>query len=221
MKTARPNFSSKCLPIFCMLGPVWFLSLGFMTSCGKSTAAKGFISDANICNPIKNSEDIPVDFSKGKTALPAATGGTFIAAQLTTPEVATKNVWGIEFLLSNLAATPATLTVTPLVKRDTLNGVESFTVGPDGATATQPVMDPVELVSTSLEPAWVRGQLGSVINVKNGDAVWLVTRPTFTGEQSVAWWMSLGSGLYVAPLGTPIYGEIPGLEVIHRLVYCE
>jgi hypothetical protein len=221
MNNTRIEIKSGWLRSFCALATVSVVALSFVTSCGSSIKGKGFISDANVCRPIKNSEDVPVDFSTGKIAVPAVTGGTFTAAQLSTPEVEPKMVWGFEFLLSNLLPTPATMKVTVLVKRDSIKSVESFTIGPDGATATQPVSNSAEIVSQALEPTWVRGQLSTAIKLDVGESIWLLNKSGFDGLQVVAWWLTTGSGLHVAPLGVPGYAEIPSVQVIHRLVYCE
>jgi hypothetical protein len=205
-------------------GPAVFLStimMALMTSCGTQTIAKGFVSDANICRPIDNSAEVPVDFSKGKLAVPAVTGGTIAIGQMTTPEVEKKYVWGFELLLSNTLTLASKMTISPLIKRSSPEGSELFSVGPDGATAMDPLFGGTDIVSQALTPTWVRGQLNSVITLDAGQSIWLVAKPTFDGEQSLAWWLTSGEGLYVAPPGVPAYANVPDVKALHRLVYCD
>ena len=192
-----------------------------LASCGKLGGENGFFSDANICRPIANTTDIPIDLASGKVAIPAPTTSAISIAQLTTPETSKKSVWGIEFLLSNTLIVPSKISVSTLIKRSQISGAETATLGPDGETAMKPLMDPVEMWSESLSPVWVKAQLPAAISLESGQSLWITGAPSFGGDQSLAMWLTRGAGLYVAPGGTPIYAQIPNVKVHHRLVYCE
>lgn len=211
MKTYRWN------KILLQAGSIFIVSL---VGCGKAKSEKGFFSDANICRPLALPDVDPTNFKTGNFAIPAPSNGAVRTAQLTAKETDTKSVWGAEIYMSALVSASAEITMKALVKRSSTQ-VELQTVGPDGSAAGQPLVPGTVTIYPTITPGWARMQFPGTLSLTAGDAVWLIAEPNFTGSQSVLWWYTTGDGAYVAPVGDPIYVNLPKIQAIHRLIYCE
>jgi hypothetical protein len=190
-------------------------------SCGASDGVKGFFSDANICRPIENETYDPTDIFTGHFAIPAITTGVTRNGQLTTAETTKKSVWGAEMYLSSGLDLVANMRLTPMVKRKNWLPTEVTTLGPDNELAANVSFDATRSMSATIVPSWVRTQFSGVVDLEAGDAMWLVTEPDYSGEQTVMWWYTGGDGTYVSAAGTPLYVNFPGIRTVHRLIYCK
>ncbi len=105
----------------------------------------------------------------------------------------------------------ANIKLTPMVKRNNRLPTEVTTMGPDNALAANVSFDAGRSMSATIVPSWVKAQFSGVVDLEVGDAMWLVTEPDYSGEQTVMWWYTVGDGSYIAAAGTPLYVTFPGV----------
>jgi hypothetical protein len=189
--------------------------------CGKLPKSEGFVSESNICRPIKPDNYDPTDVLRGKVTIPAPQTGIVKTAQLTAAETSQKYVWGVEFFLSSLSDSNAQLSVSTLVKRSTPEPSDILTMGPDSDAAYQVLLGSSNSQSVSTIPAWVQTRFPGVISLSGGDAIWLITVPDSSTGQDILWWYTTGDGIYATAPAAPVYGKIGGISTLYRLIYCE